>query len=88
MDPGPVTITMIGRATTGEHPIHDRWCLSSSSGIRLGTSINSIGGLKASEVSSIDIEEVGTLNAEIDGWLRGTALHSGSERVKRTTFEL
>ena len=88
MDPGQVTITMIGRASTGEHPIHDRWCLSSSSGIRLGTSINSIGGLKASEISSISGDELSSLNIELNGWLTGLSPSNQGERVKRTTFEL
>ncbi|MEZ5326983.1 MAG: hypothetical protein R3F19_18185 [Verrucomicrobiales bacterium] len=87
-DPGPVTITMIGSASSGSHPIHDRWCLSGRSGLRLGTSINSIGTLKSSEISALEEVDCQNLLGELERWLRGTKDHDSGEKIKRTTFEL
>lgn len=39
-------------------PIHDRWILSRSNGLRLGTSINSIGMGRLSEISEIPSDQV------------------------------
>lgn len=87
-DPGPVTITMIGSGSSGAHPIHDRWCLSRESGLRLGTSINSIGAMKSSEISKIEEADSRDLLGELESWLRNSKLDDRGERVKRTTFEL
>lgn len=87
-DPGPVTITMIGSDSSGAHPIHDRWCLSSNSGLRLGTSINSIGAMKSSEISRIDESDSRDLLGELESWLRSSKSHDRGERIKRTSFEL
>lgn len=87
-DPGPVTITMIGNASSGAHPIHDRWCLSGSSGLRLGTSINSIGTMKSSEISTLEALDCQNLLGELERWLRGSKDHDSGEKIKRTTFEL
>lgn len=38
-------------------PVHDRWILTSLGGLRLGTSFNSIGGDKLSEISALNASE-------------------------------
>lgn len=53
MSPPDLTINVINVAETNEHPIHDRWILAESSGLRLGTSNNSIGINKISEISEL-----------------------------------
>jgi hypothetical protein len=88
MDPGDVQITVIGRISTGQHPIHDRWFLSQDNGIRLGTSINSIGGLKTSEISEIDKSKLPDFLMEIDQWCKGKPTGNVGERVRKTSFEL
>ena len=57
----PVTdVVIVGIDSTKKSPIHDRWWLTESSGIRLGTSYNSMGFDSDSEISvltEIDAEE-------------------------------
>lgn len=53
----PRTEFVVVGGNAGELPIHDRWMINSNSGIRLGTSINGLGGGKDSEMSSLTLEE-------------------------------
>jgi hypothetical protein len=65
-DPGEVTIIMIGVLPAGEHPIHDRWCLSEKCGLRIGTSVKSLGIGRISELSTISENDIAPFLNEID----------------------
>ena len=52
--PPDVEIGIVGLGNDGGHPIHDRWIVAADSGLRLGTSANSIGYLRMSEISDMD----------------------------------
>lgn len=54
--PPDTEIVLFGVAPNGESAIHDRWILSGEKGLRLGTSINSL-GMKLSEISILNSEE-------------------------------
>lgn len=58
-DPPYTQVAIVGYGPEGKHPIHDRWILSSRSGLKLGTSINAIGTTRIS-----DITEIGKTEAE------------------------
>lgn len=54
MNPPEVEIAVVGFGQEGKHPIHDRWIMSNHGGMRLGTSIGSLGLARISELSEID----------------------------------
>jgi len=58
-------------------PVHDRWLLSDQSGIRLGTSFNSIGMDKLSAISSLSISELATIRAELNQYLSRQRIVNG-----------
>lgn len=74
----------------GKFPLHDRYLISKSSGLRLGTSINSIGSsLKFSEISRMNIGEVNTLlNEELLGFITGKRKEVYGERLERMTYSI
>lgn len=54
VSPPDTEIIVIGKETDGLHPVHDRWIVTFDSGLRLGTSTNSIGCARISELSTLD----------------------------------
>jgi hypothetical protein len=55
--PPAVEIIVIGGETSKASPIHDRWLVSENAGLRFGTSLNTLGQTKDSEISEIAIED-------------------------------
>lgn len=53
-EPPPTEIVVVGNRENKEAPFHDRYIISNGKGLRLGTSLNSIGVTKDSEVSELD----------------------------------
>ena len=87
-DPGEVTIIMIGKVSTGGHPIHDRWWLSENSGLRIGTSVNSLGLGGLSEVSPISETDAALRVAEVNRYISGKALAQDGECFRLSSFRL
>jgi hypothetical protein len=87
-DAGDVTVVIVGKSSTGEHPIHDRWWLSEKSGLRFGTSANSLRIGKLSEISEIVESDVTARVAEVDPYLAGSVREFGGGRLKSVTFRL
>lgn len=56
-DPPVTQIIAVSHADSIKTPLHDRWLLCERGGIRLGTSFNSIGTGKLSEISQLDNAE-------------------------------
>lgn len=81
-DAGNVRIVVIGRRAAGDHPIHDRWWLTENGGLRVGTSANSLGIGKITEVSVISDEEAASMLMEVDRHLNPSV--SGDESDKYT----
>lgn len=70
----------------GKELIHDRWLLSKGSGLRLGTSINSLGS-KLSEISIMTPSDQPQCESELDTFLNNQVYINGS-RVKVTRYQL
>jgi len=87
-NPGAVKIVIVGKGPTGEHPIHDRWWLSESGGLRVGTSASSLGVRKLSEISEITVTEANTRIEEVDRYLEGSVREVENERLKYLSFYL
>ena len=65
-DPQPrAKIVLTGRSGDGKSPVHDRWWLGTDSGLRVGTSVDSIGGWRLSEMSKLQQPEVARIHSEI-----------------------
>jgi hypothetical protein len=69
--------------------IHDRWILSKSGGLRLGTSLNSLGGNKESEISMIKPNEAfNILENTLREYLESKLRTVNNQKVKYKSFTL
>lgn len=85
----PITDVVL-MATTTSHifPIHDRWIVSESSGLRIGTSFNGLGARRASEISEFGQEKAQEILGLIQPYLtRSVRVHVG-ERLEFVSFSL
>jgi hypothetical protein len=80
-DPPPTEIVIAGVGLPGDSPIHDRWWLTNGSGLRLGTSFNSLGLSKESEISVVAESEAAALESRIDEYLVRRRREFKNERV-------
>jgi predicted metal-dependent hydrolase len=70
----------------GKELIHDRWLLTKGSGLRFGTSMNSIGA-KLSEISVMTPDELSRCEGELDKFLNKQLVIDGV-RVKVTRYQI
>jgi hypothetical protein len=87
-DPPDTQIVIAGVRSTGDSPIHDRWWLTENSGLRLGTSFNSIGISKDSEISYLRAEELGEREAEVNECIYQIKRIHKNEKIDYTSFSL
>ena len=85
--PPETEILVVGTEGTGVAPFHDRWILSKGVGLRLGTSLNSLGN-KDSEISVLGGEEVSGLEKTVERYLSRQKKEYKGERVRYEMFEL
>ena len=78
----------MGAKAGGESPIHDRWWLTKDSGIRIGTSINSLGITRISEISYLTREEAAEREQLIKRYLNKVEREHRGERLLYTSFTL
>jgi hypothetical protein len=82
-DPQPhVKIVMTGRMGDGKSPVHDRWWLGNTSGVRVGTSVDAIGGWRLSEMSRLQHPEVEKIRSEIAPLLDAKARVWGGAKLE------
>ncbi len=85
-DPPDTDINIVGVEPGGGLPVHDRWWLTKGSGIRVGTSFNSLGRKRDSEISLLSPEESALREREVDQYIfRHNRRHNG-ERVRQGLF--
>lgn len=87
-DTDRIRIIVINIEGVGTFPVHDRWLLTNSSGLRIGTSLNSIGLNKISEVSKMDPEESSAALNAIQPYLNIDARHYKGNRINYRIFYL
>ena len=85
--PPDTEIMVVGTGEGGAAPFHDRWILSKDVGLRLGTSLNSL-GLKDSEISVMDSEEVRRVGNTVNRYLTKKEKEVEGERIRYESFEL
>ncbi|TCK94719.1 hypothetical protein [Paraburkholderia sp. BL9I2N2] len=86
--PPQTEIIVVGFGPDGKHPIHDRWIVSSKSGLRLGTSPNSIGLVRISEISEMDARQTEEKIAAIERVLDRATRHWDNQKLHRARFSL
>ncbi|MDR0139571.1 hypothetical protein RFW18_17595 [Metabacillus idriensis] len=67
--PPETDIVIVGTASNGQLPIHDRWWITEGAGLRIGTSFNSIGISRESEISALIESEAAEREVEVDKYL-------------------
>lgn len=76
-------IISVGLASLGdEMPPHDRWFLTKSSGIHIGTSVNGLDKKRIYRISKLSLEERENLEHTVRGFLEMTQSRYEGERVK------
>lgn len=89
--PPQTTIKIVWRENNLFSPIHDRWWIpdDAQTGLRFGTSANSVGLSKDTEISIMNKEEAKKVeNTAIRDYIEGNTRRYGNERVKNFSFEL
>ncbi len=87
-NPPKTEVVIIGTKSTGDFPIHDRWWLTNRGGLRLGTSFNSLGLSKTSEISIFSIENATKCELEVDQYLRRERQEFKKEKLDYLIFSL
>lgn len=86
--PPSTKIMILGLRGSGDAPIHDRWLISAGTGLRLGTSLNSLGISKDSDISRMDEREAREHEAEVDQFIVRNRDEYNGQLVSYTTFYL
>jgi hypothetical protein len=87
--PPSTEIVVVGTQTRQESPVHDRWWLTTGGGFRMGTSFNSLGITKTSELSRLSLQEAQSREAEIRHYLqRPFKQEFNGEKLLYTIFNL
>jgi len=85
-DPPETEIVAIRGYEGNEILVHDRWILSESGGLRLGTSFNALGGNKLTEISSLQAAEASALIVELDHYFRKSRFVNGLRVIYQSVF--
>jgi hypothetical protein len=83
-----IKIVIAGGEIKGDMPIHDRWLITKSSGLRLGTSYNSLGWTKTSDISLMTEAEAKAREIEIDSLINFEVPEVGSEKLRYSSFKI
>ncbi len=86
--PPKAEIAVIGGEKTKKSPLHDRWILTDGSGLRLGTSLNSLGVTKDSEISEMSPEQTDQKKREISAYLTRERADYNGEKLRLIRFWL
>ncbi|MDR5785228.1 hypothetical protein P9281_01445 [Caballeronia sp. LP003] len=86
--PPQTDIYVVGYGAEGKHPIHDRWIVTANGGLRLGTSANSIGGMRISEISLMNATEAREKVEVITRILARETRQWAGVRLHRSSFSL
>ena len=78
--PPETEVLVVGFIKSGEAPFHDRWILSKSAGLRLGSSFGSLGH-RDSEISVLGSDEVKQLHRTVERYQTKYVRELGGERV-------
>lgn len=87
--PPDTTVYIVGTQETYELPLHERWWISKNGrGLRIGTSFNSLGGEKTSEITRLSREETIEREIEIDALIFGQTSDRRGQKLSVSYFNL
>jgi hypothetical protein len=86
--PPEVEFAVIGGEKSKDSPIHDRWLISNGSGLRFGTSLNSLGITKDSEISEMSSSDTEQKHHEMEQYLSREKTEHQGEKIRLTRFWL
>ncbi|MDC7767147.1 hypothetical protein POL82_27070 (plasmid) [Priestia aryabhattai] len=86
--PPKTDIVIVGTTSGGQLPIHDRWWITKGGGLRIGTSFNSIGISRESEISVLVESEATEREAEVDKYLYFTEREYNGQRLSYSIIPL
>jgi hypothetical protein len=87
-DPPNTEIIIVGNEKQGASPIHDRWWVTNEGGLCMGTSFNSLGITKSSELRVVPAFEAEQREKEIDKYLNRLIREFKSDRLFYSSFTL
>ncbi|KAB2952144.1 ATP-binding protein [Heliorestis acidaminivorans] len=87
-DPPDTEIVVVSVKSSGDSPVHDRWLLTKGSGLRLGSSLNSLGLTKDSEISFLSSEEASKIEEEVLKYINRTEVLFNNEKIRYMSFNL
>jgi hypothetical protein len=85
--PPQTEIIVVGNRQ-GELPIHDRWWLTRGKGLRVGTSFNTLGSRRESEISILSEAEAQSCQREIDEYIAMRKREHNGEKLSIYMFSL
>jgi hypothetical protein len=87
-DPPFLDVTIVGDVKTGASPIHDRWIIAEGAGLALGTSANSIGRLKLSQIREMHPDELRDVRRRLEPVILRSARVFEGHRVEFESFSI
>jgi hypothetical protein len=87
-DPPETEIVIVGIESSGKSPIHDRWWLTKGSGLKIGTSFESLGKTQDTTITRISEAEAKLLESDLDQYLIEKKKEYNSERLRYLSFIL
>lgn len=85
--PPETEVIALSYADSPKHVVHDRWLLTKGGGLRLGTSFNSLGDGKLSEISEIDEAQAALIEKQMDMYINRQRMVDGA-RIQYNAFTL
>ena len=86
--PPNTVIYVIGTHSQKVSPFHDRWWLTKNAGLRLGTSLNTLGITKSSEISVLSEDEAKLIYSEVEQYISMAKYEHNGERIEYNVFTL
>jgi hypothetical protein len=87
-DPPPTEIIIAETNSSKLSPIHDRWWVSGEAGLRIGTSLNALGGYRISEIGSLSISEAEERGEIIKRFVIQKIRDYKGERIRYSSFTM
>lgn len=78
-DPPSTKIIAVALQADAKPPLHDRWLISGKAGLRIGTSFNSIGTGKLSEISELAESQVKEISFYLNRFVSGERIIDGAK---------
>jgi hypothetical protein len=87
-EPPPTEVVVVGLKSSGKSPIHDRWWVTKNSGLRIGTSLHSIGETRISEITELSRPEASEREAQIRRFVIDKEPMYNGEKILYNSFTL